>query len=437
MDSKEFDDLLGDKLGAEQSFDFQEPDWIDLSQKLDEADGRKKRLPFWFWTGLGLMAVVVLGGVLFLWKDLEETKKLVQNLELNATQKNIIVNDTIYNTITITEYDTIQKTVFIDEIAERILPAKKGVYNFENEVFDSNINEKKTAEDLVIYNKKNQNNFYNSEVRNQQNLLPINEIEKGKVVDVLEKLRPAFAIEFRKNEVVQSQSVEAWKNKNVAIVFPKAPNLPSNKIQKLPRKKRFRLGLLGALYLPEQQTILGYTPDGFFKQNSHAFGFRTEFSLTDNWSITGDIAYQKTTFETNDPNFVQPLILVEEIQTGIDSLNVNESNLSYGIGIKYFLGKLKKIQPYTHLRLQAIGGLKQSVSGVIPAGPYSERILYESVQKRSGIALESVETGLGIQYRFLRNISWQAEGNYHFYLDKIDDSYRSNSAFKTSLLFHF
>lgn len=435
MDSKEFDHLLGDKLGAEQSFDFQERDWVDLSQKLDEADGRKRRWPFWIWKGL--LTAVVLGGILFLWKDLAATKKLVRTLEVNSKGKNIVVTDTIYHKVTITQYDTIQKTVFIEKLEESTLPTKEVIDNLENENPNFFIKEKKSEKDLMILKDKKENEFYQTPLNNRQKSILRSKTKEVVVSDFSEKLQPALIIDFRKNEVVQSQATDTWKGKQLGVVFSEDSNLLSNSIQKLPRKKRFSIGLLGAFYLPEEQSILGYIPDGFFNQNSQAFGVRTEFKLTDNWSITGDVVYQKTTFESNDPNFIQPLVLVDEILTGIDSLKIDETKLSYAIGLKYFLRKHRKIQPYTHLRLQAVGGLKQKITGVIPAAVYAEPIVYEAVEKRAGIALESMETGIGFQYRFLQNISWQTEGNYHFYLDEIDNSYRSNMVFKTSLLFHF
>ena len=118
-------------------------------------------------------------------------------------------------------------------------------------------------------------------------------------------------------------------------------------------------------------------------------------------------------------------------------MNVDQSNFNYAIGLKYSLRKHRKLQAYTSMRLQAVSSLKQKLSGRIPVGIYMQPESYESIEKRSGITLQSIETGLGFQYRLMPNISWQAEGNYYFYLHKKEDELRSNIAFKTSLLFHF
>ena len=435
MDNKEFDHLMGEKLRPEQSFDFREPDWNDLSQQLDDHDRKKRIVPFWFWKSM--FAIAALGTIFFLWTQLEKTKKSLQILQSNSIENNVTITDTIYKKVTITEYDTIRKSIILNEVKKRNESDKKGNIKSEKKNLNTFVKEKQQDRNVIISESEEdcdcEKDLLINEEKPLQFILAKNEISIAlPIVDGLkQKLKQYERISIR------SQSIGLLKTKERESILPEYQDLPLTSIQKILRKKRFSIGLLGLGLLPENQTIPEYTPDGFFNLSSKGLGLRTEFMLTNNISLTGDIIAQKINFKTNNTSFVQNLLIEEEVPTGIDTLKVNQSNGNYAFGVKYFLRKHRKIQAYTSVKLQMVSKVKQIISRRVSGGIYLEPEWIESIKKKSAIDLQSIETALGFQYRFLSFLSWQMEGNYYFYLDEKDDLLLPNVGFKTSLLFHF
>ncbi len=435
MDNKEFDDLMGDKLRPEQSFDFRELDWKDLSQKLDNQDRKKRVVPFWFWKSMGAIATIAI--IFFLYNELEQTKKIVKDLELNVNEKNLTIRDTIYQEITITEYDTIRKTILVEQLEKRQSLLKVGLKKTKDEISDIFIKNAGQGKDLIISKGQEACNCDEEKSKNVEN--PLQRITDKKMVkENLSGQTPTIPrIDFYNQINIQSQNKSLLPQKRRLLVLPDYQILPVTKIRKKEGPKKFSIGLLGAWHLPEKQTIPGYTPDGFFNQNGNELGMRIEFMLNNNWTLTGEVTHQKINFQTNNSSLIQDLLIVEELPSGIDTLNVDQTNNNYAIGLKYFLRKHRKLQPYTNIRLQASSSLKQNISGSIPGGVYTEPEGYEATEKKSDIQVQSIETGLGFQYHLTSAISWQIEGNYYFYLHKKEDRFRSNVAFKSSLLYHF
>ena len=112
MDDKNFDKLIKNEMHQKRDFEYQESLWNALDNKL--RNGAVPGTNYWRWISLLLFLLLILT-FFNPWKSNDlgsSAQELTTTLE-TPSNKSIVLNDTVYNNVTITTYDTIIRTKYV------------------------------------------------------------------------------------------------------------------------------------------------------------------------------------------------------------------------------------------------------------------------------------------------------------------------------------
>jgi len=428
--------LFGDKLTPEQPFDFRESDWEEVAMVLDK-NKRRDKLGIWFWPAL--LGVLSIATVIWLFNDLQNTKRLVEKLENQTYHNNIIITDTIRKKVTVIEYDTIRKTIISEEKPLLKTTAKKIRTEKETKISwttTKTFTDTTTGKDCDCSDDellKTENGLLNSPL-----IESIKETsEKNNLVD--NKLQATQKERQTKSNLFHPLSIDALiDSMNVKpreVTTPEIVTVPSKRILKSTQEKQFKIGIVAGYQFPKEQGRLVSDTIGNQIYKSYQIGLRTEYNLTDHWTISADFTHQKLNYRVNGLDTIEGVFIERELPDGLDTIRIQQKNWNYAIGLKYRFGKNSKIQPYGSLYLHAKSTLRQDGKGQIRN--YGDPVFFEEKRSDSNFRLQGLEPSMGFNYRLKRNLSWQLEGHYLFHFNEKIDRLRNGFGFRTALMVHF
>lgn len=394
MDHKEFDDIVGKKLGETQEFPFDESQWEAVAAELQ---GKKKRkLILWWWLGAAAGIALLIG---FTYQNIKLSQK-VNALENQVKNIQLPVEKPSSSSET--------KNVVIDEV--------------KNETNNLNVVEKSLQEEAAQLEKTNSKRKPSA---NQSSDLNPKSVDYS-IVNVRslksEKESAQKTLQSSVADGLTNQNLQQTNSNAVTLVtsIPNSNELSGSKFQTEKAQKIKRQEFAVVSFLDNKSTLLDFDyaneiPAPIASKIKTKFGpinFSAGLSTNQGWGIgnivSSRISRKNARILLLDETFAAPL----DIVTGLESRSSNSAKLwgqlhfNKGFALRMELGRKK-----TNFNIPNVVAYDNAISSNLDTIVSSSTIFSNAeafAEASSAVATQTeLQLGVGITYAFFRK--WKVQ----------------------------
>lgn len=427
MDEKDFD-AFKKSIEHERQIEFEEGGWADLKVRMDEAENRKRRPVLGWWT-LAAAAVVLplIVGNVFLFGNLQETRKVNERLEKNLEAFSKTDRDTVWQERVVYVHDTL--------IGERVVYRNMPVEPEKYRQLKTLLTDQEMATLLAgklpdrlrdLPSETPSSKSENKEAVASQNIDYQEEIINSKHVPDLLKGKNFGPI---KSSTGDKQGLMAYLPE-IKLVEKKTPFLV--KAQRVMRPEGLAVGAtLGGL-LPISEEL--------DQPNGWSAGLLTEVIFSKHLALRMEGNYARVNFtsESMKPSLGIPVIASPGDDYVFREAKVAQNAMYLNVGMKYTLNIMHKLQPFVY------GGY--GTSTILPHSVYYNFENKALPNPELTVPLESNKSifisgfgiaGVGISWSLSDKFSLSLEGDYRRQFSKTSLSNPDLLSLRTGLTYQF
>jgi|GEM_PF-3485599 len=405
------DDLFKKILADHPDFEPSKSDINDMRNRLDAVDHSNQKGGFGFgfwWLPLLLLPFIFATSFLFY-----QNQKLDHQVQALSSTLSTLQKDTFQHNYITYHFDTIYKTIYLDQVIER-----KSIKNYQNQNTSTLNNLSANFKELMLQSpseyfifknqNSNQNPFIYGGSKTSTTLQVYNSArEKFQNMDMANRPKDRFgnAITSAQNPLFISSLFSLLeKNKNVNILLENINPVFEFKIQRRnPMRhftpKGFRIGMVGTPY--SSTKIKSET----FRR-TYSFGMESEIAFNKNVRLLLGIRSMSINSEEKDPNItaLYPSIMPNDPTDNLREVYMTLNQLQVPIMLKYLFSKNKKWQPFFAFGIVANRPFRQKFKHKFINTSLEE---YEVLQNfRSGaFSIKNFEGAFGVETNLTAKIS--------------------------------
>ncbi len=451
MDNKEFDKLFSDKLNETQSFDFDESGWNEVAEQIRPEQSKKRPFP-WFW--LFAFALLSLGGVCaYLMYSLHTAHNTINSIEEKLSLRENTKEDNSIEKTTLVLYDTIYKTVIIEE---------QQISNKYSEHKSSNNNQNKRLLTSSGFTQYYQNAFNSI----QRIVIPSNTIFKS-LESQAQTQKGANAIEERNEEIkninpsVASALTNTYKYrfampmqkidplsltylkttiKDPIFYFDSPKNIIKKKIRE-PFIDKFSIGLLAGV--AQVKNNFDINDLNIIKKSSWNAGLRLAYQFTDHINVWSSISYMQQNYQETELDSLSraPDVYYPSSFNEIDRLELINEAMQVRLGLNYRFLHTNRWRTYIGLSTELEYLIRQN-STVYYTASYSPTLLNISQVIKTGLNEQSpmVNTIIptaGFEFDITPKLTWRCEAWFKQELKTNTNHFSQPFGIQTGISYNF
>ncbi len=402
-----------DNLDNQPEPNFEEKDWLSLSEKL-KPEREKRPLSMWLlWCLMPLFLMSLLSNYFFYneMKKAQQTALLDRRLDAVEHKTIVFQTDTIYTFQTIYERDTIYRTNNIYVASPSILPSISNALHNPTAINMSSNAQQKTE----ISETKQDTNFLISKTNNLDNILIVND---------LQKLNKRF---------ITPLPLEKQIKQPILGYLPIVENHHKMLWQRLDilRPKDYSVGISAGLVFP--------FGEGLSRPSGYALGLNGAMIYSKNMSIWADAQYMQLGYKVDKMGDAigVPIVPPPSNMFNFNGAFIKQPTIQYMAGIRYLIEHHKHGQPYICLGFGAVTSLPYEVSYEFKNNSLGTTWDFDQKVNRKGTQLGFLLLEAGFEKRLSKQYRWQIGANYRVNLSTNDLQRQRVLGLKSGISYQF
>lgn len=419
MQNQDFDQFFSEQLQETQSFDFQEEDWLAVSNQLDKA-GKPALFP-WKAVAAGIILLSLFGAIAWLTFRLNDTSEELEDLKKEVIAQKQDRVDTVFQHIY--HFDTIYAISQINDNTHDIRrTGQTGYARSTGSFFSPSFFE--GAQRIA------KNGFdFESDVNSliQEGRLRIMTSER---LEAWKANRSLLVANMPKQELTEIYSTSAEELSAGDFI---ETELSNPRLEDYLRPIGLDFGVSAGRSFIIDNSLTGVS--------SSNFGLKTEVHFVRNLSFVGGFDFYKLRYRTVSGEIFGD-VPTPSSDFGFD-LNdlehvLSEQNfLQIKLGFKYYFPTKGNIIPFAGLNYLASANVKKQFYYFFPSDLYPADSEYFLQNNHSNIQFSGFGLDFGLNYKVNQHWSIQLEGYYHLLNRKPQSQYHDLIGTRMSLLYGF
>ncbi len=422
MNDADFDNIFGGKLKRGKNFIFAEESWDRMEKNIQQYDRDRNRkrgllwliLPFLLLSGFAAWSSISMNKLSKKVSDLNtEISKLQTTQSAVSANENktlIVKNDTIYHHVVTTMYDTIYRTVVLQNT---ISQNSKQTYsaNSSSSTLETVASNKAaflpSSTEVPVYSKENKRDASTENSLNQEALNNVvSENAKNKMrVDSLLKISEKNDLEISRlsAQLEKLQHLQPVVVPQEAVAVQPVPINPT-------KTHKFELGITGG--------AAAYKGDSIVNQTGYSVGLQGNYLIYKRLKLVAEAQLASSDYQKNTIYYTPdvPWIAAPTKNDVFSRVYCDQFYLNYSLGLQYALTENKVVNPYLGIGVVGQSKIKEQ---------FDYRFVNTSQSETSVIAKRDdpnfkfpfLRLNVGAEIRLLKKISTQIEGSYDMKLN--------------------
>ena len=472
MSDENFDNFFGDKLKYGKNFAFADANWEVMEKNLQNYYVRQNQKRRWLWLLLPLLLLLgfAVGSVYTVHSlqskmndfnaQLQKIKSLksedtaeekIKSLKNESTT--FVKHDTIYHHVVVKRYDTIYRTIIIENaklnnfstqaettsVSQNSFTTSKNIFSLpensdslRSNILENNFFKKKNKKisesnlsDTLIFKAENKPEtvFENtlagvtknnsSEINNSENENLLNHPKKDSIQDATQQLllskqdslKNLALIKLVSNSVIKVNEKKIIDSAHNKKILAQINELQPLKIEPVKTKKRFEIGI--------SVGVAAYSGDSIVRQSGYSVGVRGNYIISKKFKLVADVQVAESDYQKNTIYYTKdvPYISAPTKYDVFSTVYCDQTFLNYGIGLQYSFTENKRINPYVRLDVTGQSKINEQFDYRFING-YQKETAVVTTRKDAVIKFPFLRLNVGAQFQLSQKISAQFESSY-------------------------